>query len=448
MLGSILEKEHKQYLPQKALNYSTKKSAQDAHEAIRPTNVYHTPDMIKERLSIEQWKLYQLIWRRFVASQMSFAIYDTVSLTLQTNNHLTLKASGSVMKFKGFMVLYEEKNDDESPQNQEISLPNLEEDEVLERIDSSAAQSFTKPPSRFTEASLVKELEKSGIGRPSTYVSIMLKIHSRAYTRKEKKAIIPTELGCLICQMLEENFKEIVNTSFTAKMEDDLDLIAESSKDWKAFLKEFWSTFFPLVEVAKKEMQVPKQETDKKCPECGAPLQKIWSRNKYFHGCSKYPDCNYTSSTEDLVVDKSLYREDFDWDQKCNKCGGEMKLRKSAYGLFLGCAGYPNCKSIVTIPQKDELLPSELPPCPAVGCDGSLQSRKSRFGKTFFSCSNYPDCDVIANDVDTLLEKYKDHPKTASVRKTRKKVAKKAAIKKGRYKEKGCKEGGYKKESF
>lgn len=423
----------KEFLPAKAPNYASKKSAQDAHEAIRPTDVEFAPDKLKKYLSVDQQKIYSLIWKRYMASQMVPAIYDTVTYDIETDKDMMLRATGSVIKFHGFLIAYEEKGDDQdevAKPDGGMTLPVLKEGETLKLNDTYATQSFTKPPPRFTEASLVKELEKSGIGRPSTYASIMGKIQSRSYTTKERNTLIPTELGKIICQMLEENFPTIMDVTFTAEMEDELDKIAETDADWKGFLKKFWTEFFPTVELAEKEARVPKIPTDLDCPKCGSKLQKIWSKDRYFYGCMNYPDCDYTAPLEEVTIDKSEYAENFDWDQPCPTCGAEMKPRKSRYGIFLGCSKYPECKGIVNIPKKGEEIPENLPKCPAIGCDGQIVARKSRFGKTFFSCSTFPDCNVIANTVEELEVKYKDHPKTAYEGRKKKGAKKKTATKK------------------
>ncbi|MCI5051709.1 MAG: type I DNA topoisomerase [Simkaniaceae bacterium] len=402
-----------EYLPEKPPRYSTKKSAQDAHEAIRPTHVHHTPEGIKSYLNADQFKLYSLVWKRFVASQMKPAIYDTVACEVETDQDITLRATGSVIKFKGFLVAYEEKADhSDEPHQKDHILPPLKLGQALEHLETLSSQHFTKPPPRFTEASLVKELEKSGIGRPSTYATIMNKIQSRDYTVKENRALKPTELGKVICQMLNTSFGMIMNIGFTATMEDHLDQIAVDDKDWKNYIRSFWKEFAPMVEEASEHAHVPKIDTDKKCPKCGDILQKIWAGGKYFYGCAKYPDCDYTAPIDVFELDKSQYHPDFDWDQKCEKCGKPMTIRSGRYGLFLGCSGYPDCKSIVNIPKKDEMLHDELPDCPAVGCPGKLVQRRSRFGKSFFACSTYPDCDVIGNEIDQVQEKFKDHPRT------------------------------------
>ncbi|HLB53089.1 MAG TPA: topoisomerase DNA-binding C4 zinc finger domain-containing protein, partial [Chlamydiales bacterium] len=291
----------------------------------------------------------------------------------------------------------------------------------LQLISVTNDQAFTKAPPRFTEASLVKELERLGIGRPSTYAAIMNKIQSRDYTTKENQALKPTELGKVIAQMLEANFPPIMDVTFTAQMEDQLEQVAEHNKNWKELIRDFWHDFIPLVEKAEKEALVPKLQTDIDCPKCGKKLQKVWSRNKYFYGCSNYPECDFTSSLEALTFNKEDYDPNFNWEQPCPQCGASMTLRHGRFGPFLGCSRYPECKGIVNIQKKEDLiaLPSHMPKCPATGCDGTLTLRKSRFGKPFFSCSNYPDCDVIVNQLDELDEKYRNHPKTPYVKKPR-----------------------------
>jgi DNA topoisomerase I len=413
----------KEYLPNEPRHYTTKKSAQDAHEAIRPTNLQHTPDKIKSYLTVDQHKLYILIWRRLLASQMNPAIYDTVSCDIETNKNIMLRATGSTIKFPGFLAVYEEKQDKgngEEKEEQEKVLPPLQEGQPLLLFEVQSQQAFTRPPPRFTEASLVKELEKSGIGRPSTYATIMNKIQSRDYTTKEKNTLKPTELGKVIAKMLEDNFGMIMNVGFTAAMEDELEHIAENQQDWKTLIRDFWEKFIPFVKTAEKEAFVPRIDTELKCPECGHNLQKIWSRKKYFYGCSDYPNCKFTAPLEALNFNKEDYDPTFDWDQHCPKCDSPMKLRFGRFGPFLGCTRYPDCHGIVNIPRKDEIPAKDMPTCPALGCDGKMVQRRSRFGKSFFSCSNFPDCDVIVNNLDDLDEKYKDHPKTAYVKKPRK----------------------------
>lgn len=435
----IVQTYGKEFIPEEPRQYSTKKSAQDAHEGIRPTNLAHSPEYIQQYLSKEQFQLYQLIWRRFLASQMNPAIYDTVTVDITADKDIVLRATGSQIKFQGFLAVYEEKFDETAEDDESKILPQMEPDQSLDLIELSSEQAFTRPPPRFTEASLVKELEKSGIGRPSTYATIMNKIQSRDYTVKESGRLKPTELGFVIAALLEDNFQPIMNIGFTAQMEDALELIAENSKDWKSLLKEFWKDFQPVVEIATKSAFVPKIPTNLPCPTCGAPLQKIWSKSKYFYGCTRYPDCNFSAPIEAVEFNKDDYAADFDWDQKCPNCQSPMKLRHGRFGAFLGCTRYPDCKGIINIPKKGEaVIPQEnMPACPAIDCPGHMMMRKSRFGKTFFSCSTFPECDVIVNNLDELETKYPEHYRTAYVKKQKK------AFKKGK---KGSKEAAPEKE--
>lgn len=417
--GFILNTYGPDFLPPQAKSFSTQKSAQDAHEAIRPATLLYPPETIEKFLTREQFMLYQLIWRRFVASQITPAIYDTVSADISAGNDIVVRATGSTMKFQGYLILYQEKSDDDEGEEEGKILPPLEADQGLLLQELSSEQAFTRPPPRFTEASLVKELEKSGIGRPSTYATIMNKIQSRDYTVKESGRLKPTELGRVIAEFLESNFQQIMNIGFTAHMEDDLELVAEGKKEWKSLLHEFWDKFSPALALAEKEAFVPRVMTDLDCPTCGSKLQKIWFKSKYFYGCSRYPDCSYSAPVEEVSFNKDEYAEDFDWEQKCPKCGKDMKLRHGKFGAFLGCTGYPECKGIVNIPKKGEVVISNenMPDCPAIGCTGKITARKSRYGKTFYSCSTFPECDVIGNSLEQLETKYVDHPRTAYVSK-------------------------------
>src|SRR5579862_1145330 len=415
----------KEYLPEEGRQFTAKKSAQDAHEAIRPTNLNYPPEKIKNHLTLDQYKLYLLVWRRFLASQMNPAIYDTVSCDIVTDKNINLRATGSTIKFPGFLAVYEEREDkgnaeEKAKEEQEKRLPSLTTGQMLQLLEVQSQQAFTRPPARFTEASLVKELEKSGIGRPSTYATIMNKIQSRDYTVKEKGSLKPTELGRVIAQMLENSFTMIMDVGFTAAMEDELERIAENQREWKDLIRDFWDKFIPTVATAEKEAFVPRVMTDLNCPECGHKLQKIWARKKYFYGCSNYPACPFTAPLESINFNKEDYDPTFDWDQPCPKDGSPMKIRYCKFGPFLGCSRYPDCKGIVNIPKKGDIPAKDMPTCPAKGCDGKLAQRRSRFGKVFFSCSNFPDCDVIVGDLDDLETKYHDHPKTAYVRKEKK----------------------------
>lgn len=426
----------KDYLNPSIRNFQSKKSAQEAHEAIHPTNLDHPPEKLKNFLDHDQFRLYSLIWKRYIASQMTPAVYDTLSVDICSDCNLLFRSTGSSLKFPGFLSVYEEKIDEDELKDEQKLLPNLREGQTPGLVEVKKEQSFTRPPPRYSEASLVKELESSGIGRPSTYATIMNKIQSREYTIKENKRLKPTELGKVIAQMLETNFKQIMDIDFTAQMEDQLEQVASNEKDWKELLRDFWKDFFPTVEIAEKEAFVPKIMTDIPCPECGSMLQKIWARNKYFYGCSGYPDCNYTTTEEELSFNKDDYQENFNWKQPCPICGSETKIRHGRYGCFLGCSQYPKCKGIINVPKKgeDNIDVNELPPCPALDCPGKIIPKKSRFGKVFFSCSTFPECNVIVNEIEELSDKYRDYPRTPYEKKT--KAKKKTGAKKSKKTEK------------
>lgn len=404
----IQKKFGKEFCPKTANYYASKKGSQEAHEAIRPTSL-RDPEELAGFLTPDQQKLYRLIYRRFIASQMSSAIYDTVTAWVQGGEKFLFKATGSTLRFPGFLALYEEKSDEEK--EEEGILPLLEEGRYYPLIKTYKEQAFTKPLPRFTEASLVKEMEKLGIGRPSTYSAVMNKIQGRHYTTKEKGSLKPTELGRVCAKLLESSFAQVMDVSFTALMEADLDAIAEGSLDYKQFLSQFWTVFEPLVKSAEVSAHVPRVKIEKECPNCGKHLLKIWSKGHYFIGCEGYPECSYREKEQELNRDD--YRSDFDWDQRCSKCGSAMIARFGKFGPFLGCEAYPKCKSIISIPKKDEADPKNLPPCPAIGCEGTVVQRRSRYGKTFFSCSTYPACDVVGNDLLEVEKKYKNRPKTA-----------------------------------
>lgn len=410
----------KEYLSPAVRNFATKKSAQDAHEAIRPTDVSKTPEMLKPFLSRELWRLYDLIWKRFVASQMQYALYDTVTLDISSGESLIFRATGSLLKHKGYLAVYQEMEDEKNEENEDKILPPLEKGDSLFLEKLEKEQKFTRPPPRFTEASLVKELERLGIGRPSTYATIMNKIQSREYTVKEEGRLKPTELGFVISDFLADNFKKIVETDFTARMEDELEQVASAALNWKSVIREFWQEFDPALKKAEEAGFVPKVTTDYICPECGKPLQKIWFKSKYFLGCSGYPECNFSSPVEEFIFDKQAWNPDFDWDQLCPQCHAEMKLRHGRFGPFLGCSRYPDCRGIVNIPEKGVAV--EEVACPALGCPGVLKQRRSRFGKIFYSCSTYPECDVIGSSLENVAEKYQDHPRTPAPVKEKKKT--------------------------
>ncbi|OGC25650.1 DNA topoisomerase I [candidate division WOR-1 bacterium RIFOXYB2_FULL_42_35] len=372
----ISESFGQEYLPEQIIKYKKKKQAQDAHEAIRPTSALRHPEKIKDSLSPDEFKLYDLIWKRFVACQMNPAVFDRTSLDIMAKDY-KFRANGSVIKFDGFIKLYLEGQDEEDAEEKEGFLPELKEEEILSLLELLPAQHFTQPPPRYTEASLVKELEKRGIGRPSTYAPIMATIQDRGYVEKEGKALKPTEIGITTNGLLVKHFPKILNIKFTAGLEDQLDDILEGKKDWIEILHEFYEPFALALKEADQNMEKIKTETMTKevCPKCGKFLVIRDGRFGKFYACSGYPKCKHT---------RPLEEEKAPSDEKCPKCGRPMVLKHSRFGSFLACSGYPQCKSIKSIIIKIDVK------CP--DCDGELTERRTRRGKVFYGCSNYPKC--------------------------------------------------------
>ncbi|WP_298010433.1 MULTISPECIES: type I DNA topoisomerase [Anaerolinea] len=331
------------YLPESSLQYKTRAaSAQEAHEAIRPTSVLRTPEKVKPFLSPEQFKLYQLIWQRFVACQMETAIYDTLSVEVEAvgkQHHYLFRASGSTLKFPGFLIVYEETRDEDQSsedENAEVRIPaQVQEGQKQELMRLIPEQHFTQPPPRYTEASLVQVLEENGIGRPSTYAPILSTIQERGYVTREGKRLIPTETGVLVNDLIVSHFPDIVDTGFTAKMEEDLDRIAEGNEKWVEVIRKFYQTFSPQVERARMLMPESKSEPEKvgrKCPQCGHELIVRWGRFGKFISCSDFPNCRYTEPWLEKI------------GVRCPKDGGEIVERRTRKGrVFYGCENYPNC---------------------------------------------------------------------------------------------------------
>ncbi|MEJ5314664.1 MAG: type I DNA topoisomerase [Anaerolinea sp.] len=331
------------YLPESSLQYKTRAaSAQEAHEAIRPTSVLRTPEKAKPFLSPEQFKLYQLIWQRFVACQMETAIYDTLSVEVEAvgkQHHYLFRASGSTLKFPGFLIVYEETRDEDQSsedENAEVRIPaQVQEGQKQELMRLIPEQHFTQPPPRYTEASLVQVLEENGIGRPSTYAPILSTIQERGYVTREGKRLIPTETGVLVNDLIVSHFPDIVDTGFTAKMEEDLDRIAEGNEKWVEVIRKFYQTFSPQVERARMLMPESKSEPEKvgrKCPQCGHELIVRWGRFGKFISCSDFPNCRYTEPWLEKI------------GVRCPKDGGEIVERRTRKGrVFYGCENYPNC---------------------------------------------------------------------------------------------------------
>ena len=383
------------YLPKSAMRYKSKGGAQDAHEAIRPTSVERTPQSLKPYLSPEQHRLYDLIWKRFVASQMNPAILDVTTIDISAEQYL-FRATGSILKFDGFMRLYLEGSDDsntESNRNDEtdVILPVLEIGERLDLRKLTHKQHHTQPPPRYTEATLVKALEEKGIGRPSTYAAIISTIQGREYVVKEKGRFQPTDIGKLVNQLLIKGFPEILDTQFTAKMEDQLDEIAEGKSDWVGVLSAFYEPFTHALEAApdvmyeaRKEME---EESDEVCEKCNGKMIIKWGRYGRFLGCSNYPEC---SNIKRLTEEDAPPPEEEPTDETCDKCGSPMVIKTSrAGGKFLACTGYPKCKNAKPINIGVD--------CPEAGCGGYIGERRSKRG-IFYGCSNYPKCKFIASD--------------------------------------------------
>ena len=383
------------YLPKSAVRYKSKGGAQDAHEAIRPTSVERTPQSLKSYLSPEQHRLYDLIWKRFVASQMNPAILDVTTIDISAEQYL-FRATGSILKFDGFMRLYLEGSDDsntESNRNDEtdVILPVLEIGERLDLRKLTHKQHYTQPPPRYTEATLVKALEEKGIGRPSTYAAIISTIQGREYVVKEKGRFQPTDIGKLVNQLLIKGFPEILDTQFTAKMEDQLDEIAEGKSDWVGVLSAFYEPFTHALEAApdvmyeaRKEME---EESDEVCEKCNGKMIIKWGRYGRFLGCSNYPEC---SNIKRLTEENAPPPEEEPTDETCDKCGSPMVIKTSrAGGKFLACTGYPKCKNAKPINIGVD--------CPEAGCGGYIGERRSKRG-IFYGCSNYPKCKFIASD--------------------------------------------------
>jgi DNA topoisomerase-1 len=386
------------YLPEKPNFYKSKKEAQEAHEAVRPTEVSRTPADVKPYLSDDLFKLYQLIWQRFVSSQMVPAVFDQTSIDIAAGDY-TFRSSGSVMKFEGYLAAYQistEREDDEAAETDEgRRLPPVTEGEILKLETLRPDQHFTEPPARYSEATLVKELEDKGIGRPSTYASIISTIVEREYVNKDQGRFTPTMLGEKVSELLVKSFEDIFDLSFTARMEEELDQIEEGTLRWKDSVKEFYSRFEQDLEQAKGDMESYKAgiPTGKKCEKCGQGelLERI-SRLGFFLGCSRYPDCDFI---EDLSPETGSEEGEAE-TPTCDNCGREMVVKRGRWGNFLACSGYPDCKTtrrLITgtrrARQPDELLNENCP-----DCGSQLVRKHGRYGE-FTGCTGYPKCKFI-----------------------------------------------------
>jgi DNA topoisomerase-1 len=382
----ITSKYDDRYLPAKPNAYKTKKSAraQDAHEAVRPADVTRTPDQLKKYLTSDQKRLYQLIWKRFVASQMTPAVYDTTTLDFKVGDYL-FRATGSIIVFDGFHVLYSEAKEAEEAQTfEELSpVPALKQGDRADVLEILGKQHFTEPPPRFSEASLVKELEMLGIGRPSTYSSIVSTLRDRAYVRMDAKRFLPTELGETVTRVLVSRFPDIFNVEFTSEMENELDKVEDGELAWRKVLENFYGPFAKALEkvdtasMIRDAFDVDAIEKEP-CPDCGGKLTVKSGRFGPFIACTNYPECRHTRPLkQDKVPDRPT-------DEVCRECGAAMVVKTGRYGEFLACTKYPKCKHTRPVP-----LGVDCPKCKT----GDLAERRTRRGRSFFGCSNYPDCD-------------------------------------------------------
>lgn len=401
--GFILQQYGEEYRPATPPTYKTRSEAQDAHEAIRPTSIYHTPDSLADHLNPEQLKLYRLIWQRFLASQMTPVVFDVTTADILGGEYL-FRATGSVLRFIGFMTVYTEGKDTEEVADEERTpLPNLTKDQILDLLNLDTKQHFTEPPPRYTEATIVKTLEEKGIGRPSTYASIISTIVEREYVLLEQKRFFPTELGFTVNDLLVKHFPDILDVGFTAEMETKLDEIEDGNREKVQLLKDFYSPFNAMLTEAHEKMERVKPEsvlTETPCPNCGKPMAIRESRLGKFLGCSGYPRCKTILNLDGSPREAPQKEEQKVTDQLCPKCGKPLVERMGRFGKFLGCSGYPKCRTIVKIQGEDaEQRPTQVVldgvKCPKDG--GDILEKHSRRGTIFYGCSNYPKCDFATS---------------------------------------------------
>ncbi len=441
--GFITERYGQPYLPGSANVYKTKKDAQDAHEAIRPTSVLHTPESLEKYLAEDELKLYRLIWMRFVASQMMPALLDQTTIDVEAAGKsqvpYVFRATGSVLKFDGFLKVYEEGKDQKDEEDEDLKhkLPAVTQGEVLRFKELHPEQHFTEPPPRYNEATLVKKLESDGVGRPSTYASILSTIQEREYVKKEGGKFLPTELGMVVTDLLLESFNDLFDVKYTARMEEELDEIEEGKLEWRVAMADFYGRFQKDLEHAERHMTDIKrmeEPTDKICEKCGKPMVIKWGKHGRFLACTGYPECTNTREvTVDLPDGENANLGEQDETEYCENCGRPMVLKKGRFGQFYACSGYPDCKTTKQIggeQRKDVPLEEKCPQCgsnlvkkfgrfgefvacsnypsckyvkqktigvPCPNCSqGEIVERRSKRGKTFYGCNRYPDCDFVA----------------------------------------------------
>ncbi len=374
-----------EYLPEKPHFYKSRSSAQEAHEAVRPTSLDMPPEKIKEFLTSDQRSLYKLIWDRFLACQMRPAIFDQTTIQIKANDCL-FSATGSIMKFPGFTAVYIEGKDTQDGEEEGI-LPPLNPGDQLELLDLFPKQHFTQPPPRFTESTLVRELEEKGIGRPSTYATILSNIQEKRYVELIDRKFSPTDLGFLIATLLIDNFPSIMDVGFTARLEENLDKIEEKKVPWKQVLEEFYHPFEENLKRAEEHMRDVKSErmpTDIRCDQCGSIMEIKWGKYGKFLSCTAYPDCKNAKMFRKDEEGKIMVEEPPSVDEKCPQCDSPMLVKEGRYGRFLACSRYPDCKGTKSM--------SIGVGCPQEGCGGALVQRRTKKGRIFFGCNNYPNC--------------------------------------------------------
>ncbi|HEY1464985.1 MAG TPA: type I DNA topoisomerase [Terriglobales bacterium] len=396
-----------QYLPESPNTFKEKKDSQGAHEAIRPSSASHHPDQIKQYLKEDEYKVYKLIWQRFVASQIMPAVFDqtTVDIDAKSGSEtFWFRVTGSVLKFDGFLKVYEESKDNKDEEDEELKhkLPSLEPGQKLTLKELKPEQHFTEPPPRYNEASLVKELEERGIGRPSTYSAILSTIQERQYAQKVGGKFTPTEIGLVVTDLLVENFRDIFDIQYTAKLEEELDEIEEGKESWTQALGAFYKKFEKDLKYAAKHMENIKRmekPTDEKCERCGSPLVIKWGKHGSFYACSSYDKENPESCT--FTKENPINLPDLDTadvqettqEEYCENCGRVMVLKRGRFGQFMACTGYPDCKTTRRLDQGKKVPDIPLDElCPK--CGRNMILRHGRFGE-FTSCSGYPDCKYV-----------------------------------------------------
>ncbi len=396
-----------QYLPESPNTFKEKKDAQGAHEAIRPTSAMRHPDQVKQYLKEDEFKVYKLIWQRFVASQINPAVFDqtTVDIEAKSRNEMFwFRVTGSVLKFDGFLKVYEESKEGKDEEDEELKhkLPPMETGQKLTLKELKPEQHFTEPPPRYNEASLVKELEERGIGRPSTYSAILSTIQERQYVQKLGGKFTPTEIGLVVTDLLVENFRDIFDVAYTARLEEELDEIEEGKEKWTDALAEFYKKFQKDLKYAEKHMENIKRmekPTDEKCERCGAPLVIKWGKHGSFYACSTYDkenkeSCTFTKENPINLPDlDSADVQETTQEEYCENCGRVMVLKRGRFGQFMACTGYPDCKTTRRLDQGKRVPDIPLDePCPK--CGRNMMIRHGRFGE-FTACSGYPECKYV-----------------------------------------------------